>query len=531
MEYVIGLDFGTLSVRAVIFSVKDGKEIGEGVSDYRQGVISETLPDGTPLGQDYALESPQDMKESLKIAVTKALDSSKVSPDKIIGIGIDSTTYSQVSCTKDGLPLCELKAFEQEPMAWIKLWKHHGAQQQSDKLSEFHKKTDSLHQCNRYGGVFNCEWALPKLLETYEKSPEVFHATYRFCDLGEWIAWILSGKPVASLYSYGFKCLWSEDLGFPSTEALNKLSCGFGTALYNRMASEPEGYSKACGYLTEDAAEWLGLKKGTAVACPIGDGSAPGISICARHRNSIAITYGTSVAMAFINDKLHELRGINGVVKDCYYPGLYAYDAGQPCAGDMLAWLAEGFADEKLKKAAGDIPIQTYLTQLAEQSEPYKNRLTVLDWFGGNRSIINDSSLKGVIAGLGLDSKIQDIYTAMIQGICCGSKKAVDYFAESGIVFDKIIVFGGIADNNRFFLKQLASVFDRKIHYCKGYKITALGSAILAAVAAGKDYDSVLSMMCPNGFEEILPDEEHKDSYRKIYSRWCNLHDRMSTFY
>ncbi len=517
MKYAIGLDFGTLSARAVLFSCDDGSEVAEGVSVYSNGVLTEALPDGTPLGKDYALESTSDIRNSLKECISIAVNNSHVSPDDIIAIGIDATTYSQVVCDADGVPMCEKAQYMSEPMAWIKMWKHHGAQSSADRISAYHQKTGKIFQCRRYGGVFNCEWAFPKYLETYEKARQLFMDTSVFCDLGEWIAWLLTGKPVASLYSYGFKCLWSEDLGFPEKSALNELSDGFGDALYERLLFEPSDYSAPCGHLTEEAASWLGLKAGISVATPIGDGSTPGISICAKHRNSIAITYGTSVAMAFMSEELHELEGINGVVKDCYYPGFYAYDAGQPCAGDMLDWFVKGYTQNDHRT----------LTELACQNKPYQNKLTVLDWFAGNRSIINNSSLRGVIAGLGTDTAPSDIYCAMVQGICCGSVRAVRYFEENGLNFDKVIVFGGIADKNRFFLEQLASFMGKPVYYCSGRKITALGSAVLAAVAAGVNYDDALTAMTPDKFEEIKPDSEHFECYRDIYIRWCKYHDSL----
>lgn len=524
----MGFDFGTLSGRAVIFSLENGEEVGEGVSCYKHGVMMDHLPNGTPLPSGYALESPLDILAALKEALGKAIGNSGIDAKDIISIGFDATTYSMVVVDENLQPMCFRDEFSSDPMAWIKLWKHHGAQKEADDISSFHARTGKLRQCERSGGVFNCEWALPKMLETFRKSPDLLKSCSHILDMGEWVVSLLVGRTVSSLYSFGFKLLWSDDLGFPLKETLNELEAGFGDILYEKLSFDVNGYESAAGFLTKEASSWLGLKEGIPVAVPMGDGSVPGVSICAKYPESIAITYGTSTAMAFMDKELRAIRGINGVVKDSFRPGYYAYDAGLPSSGDMLSWFTDGFVNQALIEKAGDEPIHSYLTRMGEQSEPYLNPLVVLDWFGGNRSIINDSSLRGVIAGLTVNTKPEEIYVAMLQSIAFSTRKAISYFEDNGFSFSSIIVMGGVADKNRFFLKQLSTILNRPILFTHGHKMTAMGAAILALVAAGYKLDEALDLLCPKDFETILPSSGHREEYEKLYKIWCFYHDALA---
>lgn len=529
---VIGVDFGTLSARAVVASVNDGTVLAESVYEYPHGVITGALPSGASLPDDWALADPADYREALFSSLRSVVEKSGVCPEKIIAIGIDATTYTMVPCLADGTCLAERREFAEEPMAWIKLWKHHGAVSQAEKIASVHAAYGGFPAIERYGGSVNCEWALPKLLETYENAPEVAAHTDRFCDLGEWLARLLTGRFVNSIYSAGFKCMWTPESGWPSDAALDMLSPGFASFCREKFEGEITDFRHPCGVLTRSAAEAIGLPEGIPVAAPVGDGSAPGVYFCTSDSGALAITLGTSVAMAFVSDVFRPLKGLNGVVKDGIVSGFYSYDAGQPCAGDMLDWYVRNQVPQSYDEAAKTEGrnIHAYLAGLAEESRPYDNPLTVLDWFNGNRSILNNASLRGCIFGLSVQTRPEEIYCAMVQAIACGMRVILDHLASGGITFSKIIICGGMAEKNEFIRRQYASVLGREVYLSSARNITALSSCMLAAIAAGISPEEAATDMGCREFLRVLPDEAHKAQYDAIYGRYKKYHDLLGNF-
>lgn len=529
-DFYIGIDYGTLSARAVLVSARDGSIFAEATYTYPHGVITGNIPEGKLIPQDYALADPNDYREALTYCLKEVMRSVEGSKESIKGIGISATTYTMVPCFSDGTALTEHDEYRNASMAYKKLWKHHGALKQADKIAKLNEKENCFPAVERYGHCVNCEWALPKLLETYEEAPEVYAAADRFCDLGEWLTWMLTGRYVNSLYSAGFKCMWTPEQGFPSREALDKLSAGFGNAVYDKFTGEISGYEKPCGYVTKEASEVFGIPEGIPVAAPMGDGSAPGVFFCIANPDALAITLGTSVAMAFVSDKFRPIFGINGVVKDGIVTGYYSYDAGQPCAGDMLSWFISNQVPKEYFESAEkeNCSIHDYLGHKASKNRPEKNTLTVLDWFNGNRSILNNASLRGSVLGLSLDTKPEDIYCAMVQGIACGMKVILDYLEENGIAFNKIIVCGGIAEKSEFIRQQYSNILGRELLISSQTRITAVSSAMLANIAAGTPMEQAARNMSSNEYLHVLPDKESIADYRKIYRRYKKYHDLLS---
>ena len=525
VKKVIGLDFGTLSTRGMLLGVEDGAVYAQAVYVYPHGVIDGSDPLCAALPEGCALAHPDDYLAALDHCVRQL--AAQAEPGEIVGIGVDATTYSMVPCQENGEPMCHLPEFAREPMAYIKLWKHHCAKDQALRIQEAHQRTGGIPAIRRCGGLVNCEWALPKMLETYELAPALAERTFRFCDLGEWLVWQLTGKPVNSLYSQGFKCMWAQDLGGPAEETLESLRPGFAAAVEEKLLGQPGGYEVPCGSLTPEAAGRLGLPAGTAVAAPIGDGSAPGLYFCLSHPGSLAVSYGTSIGMAFCLPELKEISGINGVVKDGIVPGLWGYDAGQPCAGDMLDWFVNNqLPPAYVEQAEGDV--HGCLSRLAEAAEPWRNTLTVLDWWNGNRGILNDLSLRGAVLGLSLSTKPEDIYCAMLQGIACGSRRILDHLQDHGITFEQIIVCGGIAEKNPFALRQYADILGREILVSDRSQLAARSAAMLGAMAAGISPEETAARMAGSGLEPVRPDETHREAYEAIYRRWKRYHDCLA---
>ena len=530
-DLYIGIDYGTLSARAVLVSTHDASVVAEATYTYPHGVITGSIPEGRVIPPDYALADPNDYREALMHCLNELMKSVAGEESRVKGIGISATTYTMVPCYSDGSALAEHDENRNTPMAYIKLWKHHGATKQADKIAKLNEKEKCFPAIERYGHCVNCEWALPKLLETYEETPDVYAKADRFCDLGEWLTWMLTGKCVNSLYSAGFKCMWTPEYGFPASEDLDKLAEGFGNAVYEKFTGETYGYEKPCGYVTKEASKLYGIPEGIPVASPMGDGSAPGVFFCIANPDALAITLGTSVAMAFVSDKFRPIPGINGVVKDGIVPGYYSYDAGQPCAGDMLSWFMSNQVPKEYYEAAEkeNCSIHDYLGRKATGNCPERNKITVMDWFNGNRSILNDASLRGSVLGLSLETKPEDIYCAMVQGIACGMKVILDFLKENGIDFKKIIVCGGIAEKSEFIRQQYSNILGRELLISSQSRITALSSAMLADIAAGTPMIQSAENMSRGTFLHVLPDEDHTSEYNLIYQRYKRYHDILSS--
>ena len=528
-NFVVGLDFGTLSARAVLVSALNGETYAETTYIYPHGVITGSLPSGHSIPDNYALADPSDYRAALIFCLQFVSERCRFFNGKIVGIGIDATTYTMVPCYKSGTSLGESDELKDDPMAYIKLWKHHGAVAQAKRIERLHKSTGGFPAVECYGKTVNCEWALPKLLETYEESPAVFSKAARFCDLGEWLAWILTDHPVNSLYSAGFKGMFTPDAGFPSEAVLNELSPGFGNAFYEKFAGKISDYLSPCGYLCEKTAALAGLPAGIPVATPMGDGSMPGVFFCINNPKSLAITVGTSIAMAFVSKKFIPMTGINGVVKDGIVPGYFSYDAGQPCAGDMLDWFVSNQVphEEYVKAEEAGLCIHEYFSQTANTA-PYNCQLTVLDWFNGNRSILNDMSLRGTVIGYSLGTRPSDIYCAMVQGIVCGMRVILEHLEKNGIEFEQLILCGGIAEKNDFVCQQYANILGKRILVCAQKNITALSSATLALIASGTAPDKAADTLCRRDYTVFEPDMEHRDKYNHIYERYFYYYNLLS---
>lgn len=522
---VIGLDFGTLSARGVLIGVEDGTVFSEVSYRYPHGVMYHSLPSGKVLPEGSALAHPDDYIAALFHCLRTL--AKNAAPGEIVGIGLDATTYSMVPCQSNGEAMASLPAYCDDSMAYIKLWKHHCAQPQAGRIQQVHQQTGGIPAVSRCGGKVSCELALPKLLETCELSPALAEQTYRFCDLGEWLTWQLTGKPVNSMYSQGFKCFWAQDLGAPSAEALELLHPDFSRVVYDKLLGKPATYDRPCGKLSPKAALLTGLEPGIPVAAPIGDGSAPGVYFCLNHPGTLAISYGTSIAMAFCTHELTDLTGINGVALGGIVPGLWGYDMGQPCAGDMLDWFVKRqLPAEYIDNSASDI--HAYLSRLASDLPPWLNSLTVLDWWNGNRGILNDMSLRGAVLGLSLSTMPEEIYCAMLQGIACGSRRILEHLNASGVHFERIVVCGGIAEKNHFALQQYANILGCNLLISSRTQLAARSAAILAAIAAGIPMEQAGEAIASEPLQLIKADQEHRRQYESIYQRWKRYHDCIS---
>ena len=528
---VIGVDFGTLSARAVVVRASDGTELGTGVADYRNGVIERSLPgDDRPLPADWALQDPADWRFALAAAVRGAIDDAGVDPASVVGIATDFTASTVLPVFADGTPLCEVTEFRNRPHAWPKLWKHHAAQPQADRITDLaHERKESW--ISRYGGRISAEWQFAKALQLLEEDPDTYRQTRRWIEAADWIVWQLCGRETRNACTAGYKGIFQNGR-YPSPEYLAALNPDFADFAETRLDGLPlSPLGAKVGTLTAEAAAWTGLPEGIAVAtgnvdahvtAPAADAIAPG--------QMLAIM-GTSTCHVMNADVLVDVPGICGVVDGGITDGAYGYEAGQSAVGDIFAWwIGEGLPESYVAAARerGESPHE-YLSARSAGQPVGAHGLVALDWMGGNRSILVDAALSGVIVGLTLATAPEDVYRALLESTAFGTRMIVDGYVASGVPVTEFIVAGGLK-RNRFLMQIYADVLRRPVSFASSDQAPALGSAIHAAVAAGV-YPDVAAAAAAMGRVEraaVLPDPARADAYDELYAEYVVLHDYFS---
>ena len=521
-KYVIGVDFGTLSVRALVADVKDGSELASAVYVYPHAVMSEYLPNGRRLPPDWALQHPQDYLEGLTEVVHLAVKDSGISPDDVIGIGVDFTTNTYLPVDDRYEPLCLKPEWQDNPHAWVKLWKHHGTQSYAEQMEEKAiERGESF--LKRYGGKVSPAWMFPRLLETLKEAPDLYAATAEFIEAGDWIVCQLTGQEKRSLGMAGYKAFWSKKNGYPSEDFLKSLDPNFEHVIDEKLSRDIYPLGAKAGVLNERGAAMTGLPQGIAVAVANMD----------AHAGNLLIILGTSACHIMLGAEEKEVPGVGGIVEDGVIPGTYGYESGQNCVGDSLKWFVENCFPaayaEAAKKAGMDE--NQYLTYLADKLKPGQSGLLALDWWNGNRSILCDYDLTGLILGLTIASKPEEIYRALIEATAYGTRRIVDSFEESGLPVEHVFACGGISKKNAMFMQIYADVLNRDIRIARSSQTPALGSAIFGAVAAGSQaggYDSVEKAAHAMGGTSSTvyhPIEENVRIYSELYEEYLILHD------
>ncbi|MEV4108041.1 ribulokinase [Nonomuraea sp. NPDC049695] len=520
---MVGVDFGTLSGRAVVVRVSDGAELGSAVHEYAHRVIEHSLPgSGKRLGPDWALQSPQDWIDVLKIAVPQAIAAAGVAPEDVIGVGTDFTACTVLPTTADGTPLC----FEtpDEPHAWPKLWKHHAAQPHADRINELAARRGESW-LPRYGGKISSEWEFAKGLQVLEEAPEVYARAERWIEAADWIIWQLTGVESRNICTVGYKGIF-QDGGYPSEEYLAELNPGFAgfasKLATGQVGEQVNGTTLAplgglAGRVTAQASEWTGIPEGAAVAVGNVDAHVTAAAADAVRPGQMVAIMGTSTCHIMPSDRLAEVPGMCGVVRDGIVPGLWGYEAGQSAVGDIFAWFVDNFG--------GDLDHER-LTALAEKQAVGEHGLVALDWFGGNRSVLVDHNLSGVIIGQTLATKPEDVYRALIESTAFGARMIVETFEQSGVPVEEFVVAGGLL-KNRFLMQVYADVLRRPLSVIGSDQGPALGSAIHAAVAAGAypGIEEAAAAMGKRTEAAYVPDEAAADAYDRLYAEYRRLHD------
>lgn len=532
-KYTIGVDFGSESGRVVLVDVADGKEIATAVYPYSHGVIDEKLPDTEiKLDLDWALQDPQDYVRVFKTTIPAVLKESGVKPDEVIGLGIDFTACTMLPTKTDGTPLCDLPEYRNHPHAWVKLWKHHAAQHEADIINATaHKMGEDW--LDRYGGKISSEWFFSKALQIVNEAPEIYNAADRLIEAADWIVWQLTGKETRNSCTAGYKALWSKKEGFPSKEYFASLHPQLASVIEEKMSTNIISVGQRAGGLSEQAAQWTGLKPGTAVAVANVDAHVAVPASTVTEPGRMVMIMGTSTCDMVLGKEAHIIPGMCGYVEDGIIPGYIGYEAGQSCVGDHFAWFVENCVPYEYGIEADErgMDIHQLLEEKAAKLKVGESGLLALDWWNGNRSVLVDVDLTGMMVGMTLATKPEEIYRALIEATAYGKRIIIEAFQKNGVPVHELVACGGLPEKNKLLMQIYADVIGLPIKVSASAKTSALGSAMFGAVAAGKSlggYDSIYDaakVMAHLKDEEYIPNAENQKMYEKLYAEYVILHD------
>jgi L-ribulokinase len=530
--YSIGVDYGTESGRVVLLDINNNKEVASFMVPYRYGVIEEELPaTGEKLPPDWALQHPQDYVEVLERGIPEVLRLTGVSGRDIVAIGVDFTSCTVLPITKDGQPLCLLQEWSNKPHAWPKLWKHHAAQGIANRMNETAELRGESF-ISRYGGKVSSEWYFPKLLEIFENDRDVYQEAYAFIEATDWIVWYMTGQEMRNSCTAGYKALWSEDEGIPSVEFFTALNHEFLHPV-EKLGDKFYPLGTKAGTLRPEVAHNLGLSSATAVAVGNVDAmvSAPAVGV--KSPGTLVMVMGTSICHLVMSKDEVRLPGITGVVKNGIIPGLYGYEAGQAAVGDMFAWFVKHCVPESYVREAvkHGLSIYEYLDSLAIELAPGETGLLALDWWNGNRSILADADLTGVIVGMTLGTRPEEIYRALLEATAFGTKRIVDNFVQHGVVIDDLVACGGLSFKSPLLMQLYSDITGLPVTIYESEQIPARGAAIFGAVAAGEEatgfnsIEAASDKLHPPVWKVYEPNRELRSLYDAIYQSYREIHD------
>ena len=524
-KYSIGLDFGTLSARAIIADVENGSTLPyESVFEYPHAIIQEI--DGRALPTGYALQHPQDYIDALEFLIPDLLKNNDVDKSNIIGIGIDFTDCTVFPIDKDFTPLCLLDEYRSEPHAYAKLWKHHTSERYAKAVEDASLAYDP-EILSVTGNRMTSEFLIPKLYEVLCEARDVYQSTYKFILGGDFLASLLIGKEAIHSKAYSAKQHYNG-ASFPSRDFFASIDPDLADAYEEKSITHLSSVEQPVGTLCREWAEKTGLCETVKIAAPILDAHS---AICASGIESgrIVLALGTSAVVETLTEGTRSIDGILATSYESVAEGYHTIEAGLAALGDLFDWFVKSCVPEEYKQAArgAGMNIHQYLRSLAEKQSVGEHRLIALDWFNGSRSIVLDNDLSGAIIGLRLSTRPEDIYRALIESTAFGIRRILDCFRSQGIKVDSISATGGIALKDPLLMQIYASVLNLPIECLASTQATALGSAIYGAVAGGA-YSSVKEASCAMHSPVALtyyPNEDDNAKYEKIYKHYLTLCD------
>ena len=490
-RYTVGVDFGTLSGRALLVRVSDGREMGSASLAYPHGVMDTALetPSGTvPLPPNWALAHPADWTEVLGTIVRRVLGDCGVTPAEVIGIGIDSTTCTLLPTDADGVPLCLDPAFASNPHAYAKLWKHHAAQKYASRLNDTAARRGESWLAN-FGGAIQSEWTFPKLMETLAEAPEVAGAAACFLDAADWLVWQLTGRRTRNTCINGYKSIAPDGVHGPTDDFLAALDPRLPALVRDKMSAPVLPVGSRAGVLTEKGAALTGLLPGTAVSTGHADAHVAPPSAGVPRAGHMFAMIGTSTCMLLPAAEFVPVPGVCGIVKDGIVPGLWGYEAGLGCVGDAFAWFAENCVPPYVRDEAEarGLSVIACLSEKMDALRPGESGLLALNWWNGNRSPLGDTDLSGLFLGLNLSTRPEEMFRALVEATAFGTRAIVENYRAHGVPVTAFTASGGIAQKNPAVMRIYADVLGMDVAVGASKEGPAKGSAIYAAAAAGRE--------------------------------------------
>jgi L-ribulokinase len=536
MAYTIGLDYGTNSVRSLLIDVATGKELGTFVHEYETGEAGIILDSSD---HNLARQNPADYIKGLEITIKEAIKQAKKAdnsfdPADIIGIGVDTTGSTPLPVDKAGTPLAMLDQFKDNPNANAWLWKDHTGHAEAAEITELSKKLhpEYLAKC---GGTYSSEWFFSKILHCLRTDPKVYDAAYTWIEHADWVPAILTGTDHPSKLkrcrcAAGHKAMFNDTWGgYPAKDFLSKLDSKLGK-LRDTLGDETYAVDTKAGDLTEEWAEKLGIPAGIPVAIGAFDAHLGGVGSGIKEGVLVKIIGTSTCDMAVwpADKDLADIPGICGIVDGSILPGFWGLEAGQSAVGDIFNWFVNYI--QPGGKSTGSHQV---LTEKAAKLKPGQSGLLALDWNNGNRTILVDQRLTGLLLGQTLHTRPEEIYRALIEATAFGALTIINRFEEYGVKISEVVNCGGIAEKNPLIMQIYVDVIGREMKIARSAQTCALGSAIAAAVVAGEKtggYDNFAdaqAAMC--GFKDITykPIAENHAVYKKLYVLYKQLHDAL----
>jgi L-ribulokinase len=529
-HYTLGLDYGTNSVRSLIVNTRNGEEVASATFNYphgRDGIIEDTRK------PDLARQHPWDYLQGAEETVTKAIQRAKnkqanFSPNQIIGMGIDTTGSSPMPVDADGRALIEMKAFSNHPGAMVWLWKDHTAAQEAEEITCAARKScpEFLQHC---GGNYSSEWFWAKLLHCIKTYPELIETMHSWIEIADWIPAVFTNKiknPVRNICAAGHKALYHEKWGgYPDTDFLGNLHPDLVRIRKSLEGSQVQGVDRPAGKLSAEWANRMGLTEGIPVATGALDAHLGAVG-CGIQPGSMVKIMGTSTCDIIVTPMERELPyipGLCGIVPASVLPAHHGLEAGQSAVGDLFHWWVQTI----LK---GSEHTHESLTTQAQQLQPGESGLLALDWNNGNRCLLCDPLLSGLILGQTLQTQPYEIYRTLIEATAFGARMILERLQSHGIVVSKIIACGGLAEKNPMLMQIYADVTGRDIRVAKSSQTCALGAAVAASVAAGvhTDMNHAQARMTGTLEKGYAPSKRSSVVYDALFELYCQLHDSFS---
>ncbi len=539
-KYAIGLDFGTNSCRSLIVDLTDGSEISSHIFPYPSGKDGILLDPKEP---NLARQNPQDYIDGIKKTITEVIskaqkENSEFEAANIIGIGIDTTGSSPMPVNSLGEPLCLLPEFKNNLNAMVWLWKDHTGHSEAAQITELTEKKRPEY-LSKIGGTYSSEWFWSKVLHCYNTDQKVFNAAESFVEICDWIPAVLTGetnpkKIKRSICAAGHKAMYNDEWGgLPDKEFLSNLSPALAD-LRDRLYEKAFPSDKLAGKLSNEWAEELGLRPGIAIAVGAFDAHMGAVGAGIKQGTLVKILGTSTCDIMVVPDikELSDIPGVCGIVDGSVIPGYYGIEAGQSAVGDIFLWFVNNLVPEKYGKTV-DEKFKNLAIE-ASKEKVGEHGLLALDWNNGNRTILVDVRLSGLLLGQTLHTKPHEIYRALIEATAFGALTIINRIEEYGVPVKEIVNCGGLASKNPFLMQVYADITGRPMETSKSEQTPALGAAIFGAIAAGKETSGFSNIeeaqdKLTGIKKRFEPNPSNNSVYKKLYALYKQLHDAFGT--